>query len=301
MGIPDRAAYVRDVVVACLPGYRIESVTLLGAGQDNTAYEVNAELIVRFAAESDPRARATRVEAEARLLTAVAGISPIPVPEPRFVAPERGCLAYGKVPGTPLIELEPARRAAHADSIAVTLGRFLDALHAVPVERFAGLVDVDHEPTTVWHNEATRTYESVAGEIPRARRSAVESFLAAPPPDDARAPVFSHNDLGIEHILVEPHSGTVTGVIDWSDAAITDAAYDFGLIYRDLGSAALDTALRHCRTREPESLRVRAAFYARCAALEDMAYGLETGDRRYLDLGRAALSWLYPAGVDPEG
>jgi len=30
----------------------------------------------------------------------------------------------------------------------------------------------------------------------------------------------------------------VTGIIDWSDAAIVDPAHDFGLLHRDLGPAA---------------------------------------------------------------
>ncbi len=289
---------MRRVVAVGLPGYRIESVTLLGAGQDNIAYEVNGELIVRFGRESDPQARAARIDGEARLLAAVAEISPIPVPEPSFVLPEPGCLAYRKVPGLPLLDLPAARRSVHAHSIAATLGHFLGALHAVPVERFAGLVEPDHQPTALWHKEATQIYQSIADEIPRAHRPAVERFLAAPPPDGGRVPVFSHNDLGIEHVLVEPDSGTVTGIIDWSDAAITDAAYDFGLIHRDLGPAALDTALRHYGTGDPRTLRTRAVFYAGCTVLEDIAYGLETGDQRYLDAGRAALTWLHPATND---
>jgi aminoglycoside phosphotransferase (APT) family kinase protein len=44
-------------------------------------------------------------------------------------------------------------------------------------------------------------------------------------------PVFSHNDLGIEHVLIDPGTWTVTGIIDWSDAAIVDPAIDFGLLY----------------------------------------------------------------------
>jgi len=53
--------------------------------------------------------------------------------------------------------------------------------------------------------------------------------------------VFSHNDLGIEHVLGTPATAAVTGVIDWGDAALIDPACDFGLLYRDLGAAALPT------------------------------------------------------------
>ena len=237
MGDPE----VRGLVAAHLPGYQVDSVVLAGAGQENTAYEVNGELIVRVSKEPDPARRAVSVQREARLLTTVAGISPLPVPEPRFIAPEQGCLAYRKVPGRSLLEL-PGRW-AHGTSIAATLG----------------------------------------------------GFLAAPPPAGGYTLVFSHNDLGVEHVLVDP-AWTVTGVIDWTDAALVDPAYDFGLLYRDLGPDAVDAAVRTYRTSVDNigALRERAAFYARCSVLEDLAYGLGSGQTRYVDNSIAALAWLFP-------
>ncbi|MEU1526148.1 aminoglycoside phosphotransferase family protein [Nocardia rhamnosiphila] len=302
MGFGDgsRAVDVRDIVTGQLPGYRIDTVALLGEGEDNLAYEVNGELIVRFAKEPDPVSRAARVTDEAALLAAVANISPLPVPEPCFRVPEQGCLAYFELPGRPLIDVPAARRSARLRPIATELGRFLAALHTAPVDRMADLVDTDDEPAESWLAEATGTYETVADAVPRAHRAVVEAFLGTTPPAERYDLVFSHNDLGIEHVLVEPVSGTITGVIDWSDAAIVDPAYDFGLVYRDLGPAALDTALDNYRTaaHDVRAIRARAAFYARCSVLEDMAYGLEHGLHKYLDKSLTALTWLYPSPAD---
>ncbi|WP_425581854.1 phosphotransferase family protein [Streptosporangium vulgare] len=278
-----------------LPGYRVETVAPLGAGQDNIAYEVNGELIVRFGKEPDPARRAALVEREARLLSTVARLSPVPVPEPRFTVAERGCLAYLKLPGRPLLDLPPAERSAHGPSVAVTLGGLLSAVHAVPVDRLAGLVEVDNPPPAEWLDEAAEIHPAIAEEIPGAHRRAVGAFLDAPPPDDGHDPVFSHNDLGIEHVLVAPATGAVTGVIDWSDAAIVDPAYDFGLLYRDLGPVALDAALGAYRPGDLTALRERAVFYGRCRLFEDLAYGLETGLDAYVRKSLAAMEWLFPA------
>ncbi|GAA0379789.1 6'-aminoglycoside N-acetyltransferase [Acrocarpospora corrugata] len=281
---------VHDVVSAHLPGYRIDSVALLGEGEDNIAYEVNGELIVRFAKEPDPAERAARVTGEARLLAVVAEISPLPVPEPAFTVAEQGCLAYFKLPGLPLIDAPAERRSVRG--IAGALGELLAALHRVPVARVAGLVDTDDQPKELWLSEAADTYAVAVERMPPAHRPVVEAFLGAPPPSDGYAQAFSHNDLGIEHVLVDPAAWTVTGVIDWSDAAIVDPAYDFGLLYRDLGPAALREALNAYGTDDGEA---RAIFYARCSVLEDMAYGIETGQDKYLDKSLAALKWLFPA------
>jgi aminoglycoside phosphotransferase (APT) family kinase protein len=137
----------------------------------------------------------------------------------------------------------------------------------------------------------------VAAAVPVVHRRAVAAFLEAPPPAGGWTPVFSHNDLGIEHVLVDPGTVAVTGVIDWSDAAIVDPAVDVGLLLRDLGPAALQAAMGRYRAEgdDPAALEERAVFYARCRLLEDLAYGLETGRDRYLDKSLAALAWLFPA------
>jgi len=293
-----RIADVHNVVVAGMPGYRVDSVVRLREGLDNVAYEVNGELIVRFSKEPDPTRRAALLDREARLLALLAGISPLPVPEPTVIAAEHGWLAYFKLPGIPLLDLPRQRRSDHDTSIAATLGGLLTALHAVPVDRMTDLVDIDDHPLAEWRREAAETYRAVAAHVPPVHRRPVEAFLnAAPPPHGGHKPVFSHNDLGIEHVLVDPVAWTVTGVIDWSDAAIVDPARDFGLLFRDLGPKALRIAVSGYRTDTDDvaALRERAVFYARCGVFEDLAYGLEKGRERYVDKSVAALEWLFPA------
>jgi aminoglycoside phosphotransferase (APT) family kinase protein len=284
---------VRNAVAARMPDYRIDSVAVLGEGLDNVAYEVNGELIVRIGKQPDP----TLLTREARLLTAVAGVAPVPVPEPAFTIPELGCLAYFKLPGTPLLDLAPQRSPDRDAAIAATLGDLLTTLHTIPTGLITDLVDTDDPPLAEWRQEAAVIYATAAGQVPVAHRRAVEAFLDATPPDGSYSPVFSHNDLGIEHVLVDPVTWTVTGVIDWSDAAIVDPAYDFGLLYRDLGPAALQAAIERYRTdvNDLARLRDRARFYARCSVLEDLAYGVETGRARYLDKSLDAMRWLFPA------
>jgi aminoglycoside phosphotransferase (APT) family kinase protein len=133
--------------------------------------------------------------------------------------------------------------------------------------------------------------------VPPRHHRAIEAFLAQAPPDAGYPLAFAHNDLGIEHVLVDPGTCAITGIIDWSDAALADPAYDFGLLYRDLGPRALDAAIGSYRsTRQNlERLRQRAVFYARCSVFEDLAYGIEQPDDRYRNNSSASLEWLFPA------
>jgi aminoglycoside phosphotransferase (APT) family kinase protein len=268
------------VVAAELPGLEIAEVRPLGAGWDNVAYEVNGELVVRFR-----RAHPADVEREAQLLRLMAAVSPLPVPQPLIVDPVRGCLGYRRLPGVPVLDLP----GADPVSLGEVLGGFLQALHAVPYAEVAGLVPVEDDPPVRWLEEAGVTWRRVSAYAPPVR---VDAFLTTPAPRPAGRLVFSHNDLGIEHVLADPATGAVTGVLDWSDAAICDPAYDLGLILRDLGPDALAAALRILGRDEAE-LRERALFYARCTVIEDLAYGVDTGQDAYVSKSQRGLRHLF--------
>ncbi|MER7274216.1 phosphotransferase [Dactylosporangium sp. NPDC000244] len=267
---------VRGVVRRHLPGVGAGRVEPLGQGLDNTAYLVDGAWVVRFPSDPD----ALDVAREARLLAEVADVlrGIAAVPEPAFAA--EGALGYALLQGVPLMR-QPA---ADLGGIAGTLGAALRALHAQPPARFAGLVPRDADPPREWLAEAR---ELAAGlELPEAA-----AFLAQDPPPAAERLVFSHNDLGAEHVLVDPGTGTVTGLIDWSDAAICDPARDYGLLLRDLGPGA---------PPPPAELRERALFYARCGLIEDLAYGLSQHEHHYADKSRRQAAWLFtPSGGPP--
>jgi aminoglycoside phosphotransferase (APT) family kinase protein len=280
---------LRGVIPAHLPDLRCAPLVPLGEGTDHVAYLVGERLVVRLGED------AADVQREARLLTEVAALSPLPVPQPVLVAPEEGCLAYVKLPGVPLLEIPEARRSPHAPAIAAELGRLLRELHAADPTRMAELVDRDQLAFAEWLDEAAERYAAVVETIPPAHRRAIAAFLRARPPDPPPRLTFSHNDLGIEHVLVDVARWTVTGILDWSDAALADPARDFGVLYRDLGPAALQAALQAYGPAADAGLRHRAAFHARCALLEDLAFGLARDRAPYIDKSLAGLAWLFPA------
>jgi aminoglycoside phosphotransferase (APT) family kinase protein len=88
--------------------------------------------------------------------------------------------------------------------------------------------------------------------------------------------VLAHNDLGAEHVFVDPITTRITGIIDWSDAAITDPACDLGRIWRDLGFAAFQCARDGFDPsgRQREALTNRARWFARCLAVENLAFAV---------------------------
>jgi aminoglycoside phosphotransferase (APT) family kinase protein len=277
----------RRLVAEHLPGHPLDPVVPLGEGMDNAAFDV-AGLVVRIAKHPG----AARPEQEAAVLRAVARVSPVPVPVRRFTVPDLGVTAYDRLPGTPLIHLDARRRSPAARAIGDVLGRLLAALHRLPGEAFDVAVDVDDAPPAAWLAETPGFYAAARHVLPPEARTAVEAFLRTPPPPPSPCIRFSHNDLGAEHVLVDPGTLAVTGVIDWGDAAFTDPAYDVGLLLRDVGPDAVDAALAHLPDADP-ALRGRAAFHARCSLLEDLAYGVTTGSDAHRDQALAAAPRVF--------
>lgn len=278
--MPDR---IPALLARHLPAHRVRSVTRLGEGWDNVVYEVDGELLIRVRKEPDPRRRQEQIRREAGLLTALAEWSPLPTPEVVFADPEAGALAYRKLPGVPLSE----RPAAESARVAAPLGAFLGSLHRVPVARVAQLAPRDVRPLAQWLREAERDYRRIASLLPAAERRRVEDFLGRTPPAEPTALAFCHNDLAGEHVLVD--AGAITGIIDWTDAAVADPAHDLALLYRDFGPDLFDLTLAGYDGPWHDGDRERAVCYARCTLLGDIAYGLRTGEHHYTREGLALL------------
>jgi aminoglycoside phosphotransferase (APT) family kinase protein len=253
-------------------------------GTDHVAIEKDGT-IVRIAKEENATLRAEEVRREAAILAAVREVATLPIPVPVLCQPDEGFLAYPKLPGIPLAHLPLPWRVP--PGFASLIGDFLARLHAFPLDRARELVEHDVWPMAEWLAAAGQEFTAVAHHVPESYHRAVERFLAEPAPASPVELVFCHNDLGIEHILVDPSSREITGIIDWADAAIADAAIDFGRLYRDLGPSIVDDIC------DDANLKQRAQFYGRCLVFEDLAYGLDTGRHTYIDNSLAALEWLF--------
>jgi aminoglycoside phosphotransferase (APT) family kinase protein len=273
---------IRALLARHLPDVEVRSVTESGQGLDNEVYEVNEEFIIRGGKAADPVA--TRREVD--LLAVVRELATVAVPEVVFADFEQGVIAYRKLPGEPLNQ-HPVPEPA---PLAASLGRLLSALHSAPAEELRELAPLDLYPAPTLLVDAGLDYRDVEQHVPEEQRPLVEAFLRGIPPDEPVSPRFCHNDLGAEHLLVDPRTSTLTGVIDWTDAAVTDPAHDFALIYRDLGPAVFEQTVSHYDLDFDETDRARVLFYARCALIEDLAYGLSTGPRHYADAALAHLT-----------
>ncbi|MGY1822949.1 phosphotransferase [Geodermatophilus sp. SYSU D00079] len=272
----DTAAALRARAVRALAAHAPHAAGVelrdLGGGLDHRAF-LAGDLVVRVTASA---ARADVVR-EAELLGLVAAHVSVPVPVPCFADPAEGVLGHRLLPGRSLLG-----RAA-PEGAATRLGSVLRQLHHIDRSDVGDRAPVEPADPDEW-------LEELSGP-PRLLR-----VVRATRPRPARALVLAHADLGAEHVL--ERDGRLTGVIDWSDAAVTDPALDLARLYRDFGPAFLSEALRAYGHDSP-GFRRRITFFARCAALEDLAYGRESGREEYRRAARRSLTWLFPGSEEP--
>lgn len=90
-------------------------------------------------------------------------------------------------------------------------------------------------------------------------------------------PALIHNDVKGEHILIYPQSGRITGILDWADAGIGDAAADIaGLVLTVGGNIAKEIA-REAGYGENQILQ--GVLQARCECVLRLDNRLNGDDR----------------------
>ncbi len=144
------------------------------------------------------------------------------------------------------------------------LGLALGAIHSIPEEeaRAAGVVELDlDEGRLEW---LERGLERASGL--RGLDAAIVSWMkqvSLPPPRYEGPLRFIHHDLSPEHLIVDPNTGQLAGILDWTDAVLGDAARDFVFLVTWRGWDYTEHVLRDYRLPLDDGFRERLHFMAR--------------------------------------
>jgi aminoglycoside phosphotransferase (APT) family kinase protein len=284
--------------IAPLIGEAVD-VTREGAGWDHVAWRVDAAdgsaWIVRAASLDEPGdTDVGDVRREVAVMQLARRHLGDLVADAVVLDDSTGCMAYRRVPGLPLQD-PIASGAIEADDLhrlAGQIGALVGTIAAIDPTTASEPIPIDAAGADEWLAELAPALDVIDTRLTSAERQAVERFMASPAPSAPSADelVLAHNDLGGEHVLVDPATTTISGIIDWSDAAVADPAAEAGRLLRDLGADHLDAVIAGIAPSpdlEP-GLRARAWWYARCLIVEDLAYAV----RRRPDLVAVELASL---------
>lgn len=272
--VPDTRALVGDWLRA-----RLADRKPISAGWDSAATLVEDRWVDRTPRRPVVEAR---LRTETRLLPWLAPQLPLAVPIPAVMSEEPLRVRHVMIPGAPIGDADASMGAA--------VGAFLRALHSVPVVGALAL-GVPDRTAVLAERERTlgRFRRDVVGLLPDSRRASAIRLLDAVA--DAPVDTLVHGDLGPEHVLVR--GGAVSGVIDWSDAHIGDAALDLAWALHGTPATFAQALALAYRPEHPVSRR--AWLWHQLGPWHEVVHGLETGTPELVTSGLAgALHRLDP-------
>lgn len=232
------------LVASHLPDASTIALQPLGQGDDCLAFRFGSR-VVRVARH---RGAADALKREACVLAQIAPVLPLPVPRTAHHAPH-ACPPFSvhdEIRGDVLTrEKWRALRGPAWDRAATDMASFLRALHGVPAgigERCgATRLDAAAFAERLRHTMVDTIRESLGSETWRQLDTMLEHW-ASLRPDPARAALL-HGDIAPGHVLYDPRTGGLTGVIDFGDIALGEPARDFIYLYEDFGSRILEAVL----------------------------------------------------------
>jgi GrpB-like predicted nucleotidyltransferase (UPF0157 family) len=226
------AGVVTAVLAAQFPEVAVGPVRRLGAGWDNELFAADAGWIFRFPKR---RERVPWLTREIQIMAAVGeALGPrvprfehVGVPSDVFPYPFVG---YRWLNGVGADEFPVPDR----PDLAADIGDLLSRLHRVDGSVIPPTPDGwEREPWGVLREELAADADVVRTLLPDTLLARAEPYLrgeVAEPVQDGPCR-FVHNDICADHLLVDPVTGRLTGLIDFSDAMVGEIVLDFaGLI-----------------------------------------------------------------------
>lgn len=270
------------IIAACFPSIDSSELQPIGSGWEFDAFLTSDGWVFRFPRRAES---ATLFESERRVLELVAPALPAHVAVPRterkgpptlgFPYPIAG---HRFIPGIP-VDAVPTQ---FLPSIAREIAAVLGAIHSIPEHRARaeGILemDVNEEGRHEWGKRGIAAAERLHGLDPvvdQALRWLSEEALLPMVPGGPLCLI--HHDLSPEHILVNPTTGALSGVLDWTDAILGDAARDLVFLATWQGWPFVELVLRNYPRTVDGEFPQRLRSMARSLSLMWLAFAHEQG------------------------
>ena len=268
------------LIKKAFPAIDTNAIGSLGSGGQYDVFLTSDDWVFRF-----PRWEwsAKLFEPEARIHRFVAEILPsqIRIPRVELVAKPTSQFPYPFaghrfIPGVAADAIDDELKPTLTREIAI----FLSAVHStpVPVAGAAGIHEFEmNQGRREWLEHGIAVATQLRGLDPAVDRAI--DWLATKPvqPPAGGALHLIHGDLSPEHLLVDPTTGFLGGVIDWTDTMLGDVARDFVFLVTWQGWRFAEDVLRHYPRAVDNDFRVRLRYIAQLLSIIWLAFSHEQG------------------------
>ena len=270
-----------SLIASQFPAIQSAELQHLGSGWEFDAFLTSDGWVFRFPRRIDS---ATLFQSEARVHRLVLDSLPSHIRIPRVEL--TGCptnafpyefAAHRFIQGAPA----SATGTQLLPTLASQIGTFLGALHSIPVERAraagVSVPAVNDEGGRKWLEHGIEVLRRLRGLDPAIDRGL--SWLEKAPPI-ARwngSLQLVHQDLSPDHVLVNEATGEITGVLDWTDTILGDAARDLVFLVTWQGWDFLEKVLAAYPRTIDHDFRSRLREMSQLLSLMWLAYAHEQG------------------------
>lgn len=166
--------------------------------------------------------------------------------------------------------------------LAREIGQALGAIHSIPVgsARAAGVEEIegDDKGRNQWIEHPLEVLTALRGRDPRIDHAVEWTRQVSVTTMRSDGPLrFIHHDLSPEHLLVDPESGRLTGILDWTDAIIGDAARDFVFLVAWRGWQCAEEVLSYYPHQVDPGFRERLRFMSKVLTVAWLGYAHTRG------------------------
>jgi len=167
---------------------------------------------------------------EARMLDYLSGKLPVATAELLAQGEYENGWRYvlmSRLPGTELAAAWPAIPRPHRDQIVSEAGELLASLHGLDPGPLRGVLGPADWDGFLACQRATAAERQRGAKLAEPWLSQVEGFLASVPLASGRERVLLHTEVTRGHLLVDPGTWTLSGLLDFETAIAGDRGYDF--------------------------------------------------------------------------
>jgi len=279
------------IITAAFPEFRGTRVEMLDEGWDFRVFEVDSGWLFRFPKRETSEAK---LNLEYKLLSGLGEWVTLPVPSYKYFCESHEnsiwpFAGYRKLPGT---GGNTSKMVDH-NRVARQLGVFLSSLHSYPVEKARDVgVSEQHDLVAHWQDRSRKQLRGLNAQ--KLNLDLLHHYLENDTPVSYQgSPSLVHGDLWPLHILVDPSSGGVSGIIDWGDTFIGDPAVDFACLYTWYGKSWVENVLSQYTGKLDEEIIHRSRYLAACMAIHCITIGQELGFVHWINDGYAALGFVF--------
>lgn len=299
MDHPSSLAWDTEAVAAFVGSHTplaVDAVERLGAGTESVAWRIDGDWVARFPLTPAASQSLEREVALAPLLGAALNTQ---VPRFEYVtcAPDGvpTMSMYRMLVGVPLSVDALESLSAKARTRALShLAAVIDALRTVSLDAASGAgarVRPDHGFGHPAQRELHHRHATLLGaaNVDRVEALWIDYERSGSGARRSRR-VLAHADLKPEHVLHDPGTGRVTGVLDWGDACLSHPDFDPAMIGLFFSPDIRDQVVARLTTARPAPVRSTARLCVAVRWLTDLDVEVGTGDESFQAFCVAGLS-----------